>query len=312
MLGKWQKIYSSIKMSDDKKNQTKDMLLKVMEAEFPRPEKQSLSIGKIGFKVPVFVEAGVVIALAFVLIFSFAFIQAKKSVPGQPLYVFKKAIEESKLFLTPAEKRPVLRAEILEERISEAKLLAEKQKNFDYLKEINKNFKKQLFALENDLKNLQQIPEDSESLNQRQDKTKDDSAIGSKLTSPLEENDLDFYLYISQDLDKIIDETKDLIANGNFEAALEKISEIGKIQSSEEKVQESEDEDTQEEQEENLEDNNLDLQNQEVNNKVNPVEDSFDFQKIENQQEKESESKKEETEEQEEPADFQGKMIKSL
>lgn len=237
------KTYQSHQPSSSWKEQTKEGLLAVMEEKFGLVQKPSFS-----FK-PVFITIMVLLIVGI----SFSFVKAKEAIPGQPLYALKRFSEKTHLFFTPPEQRPVLRAEILANRASEAKTLTENSQDPSSLEELNRDFQKELFALKEDLKEkidkkeeptqpglaLKPILEENQENHgdanffQPTEQKEEASPVPEEMFAPLEDDV--FAFYISPDLSNILEETKDLISANNFEAALEKTEEIEEKITGEEK-----------------------------------------------------------------------------
>ena len=214
--------YQSIKPSSLWKEETKSMLLGVMEEKFT-PAYSSNKEKQVFSFTPVFALA----VLLVVAVFSFTFVQAKNTIPGEPLYAVKRFGEKTRFLLTPADKEPVLRAEILAKRVSEAQKIAEKPQSSPSpksLETLNRDFQKELVALKQDLAQKTEKTKEKEIAQNKSEVEEVVSPIAEEFTLPIKGELLTFYS--SPDLIKIIEETKELISANNFEAALEKTKEI--------------------------------------------------------------------------------------
>ena len=301
--------YRSIEPSSLWKEETKGFLLAAMKTRFQPAGKQDI-FSKWLMPVPKLALATA--ALVIVILFSFTFVQAKNAVPGQPLYALKRFSEKTRLFLTPSSQKPVLRAEILSNRISEARILVQEPESNERLEELNSDFQKELVALREDLKkNVRfknvSVKEDSQIKQQEPGAEApalaSGSPIGKEVTLPVGESPWVISPYTFNDLDKILQETKELISSDNFQAALDKTKEIEEI------VVEKEEEENKEEnsREEALPSSETESEagsvvrqeeTQSSEEAVNPV--SGDDYPVKQEQEKESEP------------DFQGNMFQGL
>lgn len=225
---------------------------------------------------------------------------SKKSLPGSPLYPVKKLVEKSQLFLAfNYSKKAVLKAEILNNRFSEFKILADQLregkngKSSEELDLLAQNFAENLEALKKEVKS--RIPEPSQDVETPGEVglLAVDPEQGSEEegeVTPFPEEDLlaeqpadnngdlpvqddreIFKVIPDQDMEKLLAETKELLAQENMALAfanLEKIEELA----SQELIDQENEEEKEGEGKENEEQDNINQEGQEIEEGVDPVE----------------------------------------
>lgn len=153
------------------------------------------------------------------LIFSSVnFLQAvEKSLPGQSLYSLKRFSEELTLKLSSPELKSILRTEMTRKRLEEAKALLEREGLNDseispVITKAAQDFQKEFLALKKEIS--QRKGEEISEL------------VGS---FPVQDNKKIINLIQTENLDKILAETKEALKENKIEAALEKTNQIEKI-----------------------------------------------------------------------------------
>ena len=156
------------------------------------------------FLTPVYVTIGLVF---IILITGVSLVSASKnSLPGDFLYSIKRVSERTKMAMTvDKSKRAVLRAEILDHRLGEAKILEEK--NSPLLKTAVQDFQNELSNFKNDV-----------------------NILASKSDLPIEDKkEIVPYIGNAEEVKKVLAETKELISQKNLEVALENITYLENI-----------------------------------------------------------------------------------
>ena len=156
------------------------------------------------FLTPVYVTIGLVF---IILITGVSLVSASKnSLPGDFLYSIKRASEQTKMAMTvDKSKRAVLRAEILDHRLGEAKILEEK--NSPLLKTAVQDFQNELSNFKNDV-----------------------NILASKSDLPIEDKkEIVPYIGNAEEVKKVLAETKELLSQKNLEVALENITYLENI-----------------------------------------------------------------------------------
>jgi len=142
---------------------------------------------------------------------------AKNSLPGQTLYPVKRLVEKAKIYLTFNQSgKAVLRAELLSARLEEVKMLTEKSKltkDESRLVAASKDFHQALNNLKEEL------------IAQSEDVTFDQGSL------PIQDERKVISLTQSEDLKKILEETKEFLAKKDLKAALEKTFEAERLTS---------------------------------------------------------------------------------
>lgn len=176
--------------------------------------------------------------LAFVFVFVAGFgtiAVAKNTVPGDILYPVKRIVEKSRMVLVfDQSKKAVLRAEILTNRLSEVKVLTEKVKGGDKESELELNVLAQNFT--NELKVLTKqigdqviepqafiIPFPEEEL------LYIDEEMTSQGSLPIQDERQVFTVIPTEDLEKLLAETQELLAEENLALAFVRLQEAEKL-----------------------------------------------------------------------------------
>lgn len=159
------------------------------------------------------------LVLVFIFVSGVGVISASKnSLPGQPLYPVKRMVEKAKIYLAFNQSgKTVLRAEILSTRLQEVKMLTEKSKltkDESKLAAASKDFHQELSNLQKEI--IAQTDEDV---------TFDQGSL------PVQDERKVISLIQSEDLKKILEETKEFLAKKDLKAALEKTFEAERITS---------------------------------------------------------------------------------
>jgi len=159
-------------------------------------------------KIQNFSPVPVIIGLVFVIfITGLGLVSASRnSLPGDFLYSIKRASEQTKMAMTvDKSKRAVLRAEILDHRLGEAKILEET--NSPLLKTAAQDFQNELSNFKNDV-----------------------NILASKSDLPIEDKkEIIPYIGNAEEVKKVLAETKELLSQKNLEVALENITYLENI-----------------------------------------------------------------------------------
>jgi len=156
------------------------------------------------FLTPVYVTIGLVF---IILITGVSLVSASKnSLPGDFLYSIKRVSERTKMAMTvDKSKRAVFRAEILDNRLGEAKILEEM--NSPLLKTAVQDFQNELSNLKNDV-----------------------NILSLKSDLPIEDKkEIVPYIGNAEEVKKVLAETKELLSQKNLEVALENITYLENI-----------------------------------------------------------------------------------
>ncbi|MFA5051164.1 MAG: DUF5667 domain-containing protein [Patescibacteria group bacterium] len=205
--------YNVIKPSRTMAKESKKMLLSYYKETFP-------SQNQVFYFKPAAVS---VLVLLFIFITGFGTVFASKNtIPGDLLYSVKRASEKVRMALIlDKSQKTVLKAEILANRLSEARTLADKiEKGEISTPELNKlvaNFNSDLKILKNEISAQNPVSDKVEDL------IADEGAL------PIEDGQEIFKVIQSDDLKKLLEETKNLLEENNLVTALEKISNAEKI-----------------------------------------------------------------------------------
>ncbi len=159
---------------------------------------------------------------------------AKQSLPGTFLYPIKKVVEKGKVLLTTGNSKTVLRAEILNNRLSEVKILAKRMEKGDTesemeLNELAQNFSNELKVLKNQIQ--EQIPNDNTNSNLPfpEDKLLDTKDLIDSGSLPVQDEKTIYLNLPTEDLERLLAETKDLLAENNLSLALARLNEAEKL-----------------------------------------------------------------------------------
>lgn len=204
-------LYKTIKPDSAWVEKNRAKLLAYFKDNFPSQRKDLFFYFK-----PVFVT--IVALFVFVASSGGLVVYAKKSTPGDILYSFKRLTEKVVYQLTPTNQKPVLRAEMVGERLGEVKTLAEKfgsgnLENQLSLEEATLGLKKEIVALKKEIS-----PETQTKIIPRGDLPILDNR---KIVEAVTKKDFD--------LNKFLAATKEAIRGNNFSAALVEINKVEKI-----------------------------------------------------------------------------------
>lgn len=200
--------YQSIKVDPASIELNRIKLLAYFKDNFPSQRKDLFFYFK-----PVF--ATIVALFVFVASSGGLVVYAKKSMPGDILYSFKRLTERVIYQLTPTDQKLVLRAEMIGERLGEVKTLAEKfgsgnLENQLSLEEATLELKKEIVALKKEIS-----PETQTKIIPRGDLPILDNK---KIVEAVTKKDFD--------LNKFLAATKEAIQANNFTAALAEINKV--------------------------------------------------------------------------------------
>lgn len=206
------KKYRSIKADPNWVKESHAHFLAYFSEKFPyqRQEKARFFIFK-----PVFAF----IMIVMVILFSGSGLVLKaagKSLPGESLYFVKRVSEKIIFKITSAKQKPALRAEMVQERLSESRRLVIKGGTIDskpspQLTKAVQEFKKEFVALKKEI-GFQ---------------TKEEILTSPDL--PIQDNKKIIKLVQNLDLEKLLKETKEALTENKVEIALEKTLEMEKI-----------------------------------------------------------------------------------
>ncbi|MDD5625696.1 MAG: DUF5667 domain-containing protein [Patescibacteria group bacterium] len=205
--------YNVIKPSRTMEEESKKMLLSYYKETFPGQNQ-------VFYFKPAAVS---VLVLLFIFITGFGTVfAAKNTIPGDLLYSVKRASEKVRMALIlDKSQKTVLKAEILANRLSEARTLADKIENGQAATpELNKlvaNFNSDLKILKNEISAQNPVGDNVEEL------IADEGAL------PIEDGQEIFKMIQSDDLKKLLEETKNSLEENNLVTALEKINNAEKI-----------------------------------------------------------------------------------
>ena len=227
------KLYKSIKQDPVREQESYDIVLNSFKEMLP-------SKTKLNYNFYLSLKPVAVSLLAFVFVFIAGFgtiAVAKNTVPGDILYPVKRIAEKSRMVLVfDQSKKAVLRAEILTNRLSEVRILTEKVKGGDKESELELNVLAQNFT--NDLKVLtkqignQVEPFPDEDLLYIDEEMLDNGSL------PIEDNRQIYTVMPSEELEKLLSETKELLAEENLALAFVKLQEAEKLVEEQEPVTE--------------------------------------------------------------------------
>jgi len=233
------KLYKSIRQDSVHEQESYDIVLNSFREMFPSKTKLNYN-----FYLSLRPVAVSLLAFVFVFIAGFGTITvAKNTVPGDLLYPVKRVVEKSRMVLVVNQsKKAVLRAEILTNRLSEVSVLTEKAKKGDKKYELELNVLAQNFT--NDLKVLtKQIGnqiQDSELAELSDGELAEppfpddellyiDEEMTSQGSLPIEDNRQVYTVMPSEELEKLLAETKELLAENNLALAFVKLQEAEKL-----------------------------------------------------------------------------------
>ncbi len=227
------KLYKSVRQDPVREQESHDIVLSSFREIFPSKTKLNYN-----FYLSLRPVAVSLLAFVFVFIAGFGTIAvAKNTVPGDILYPVKRIAEKSRMVLVfDQSKKVVLRAEILTNRLSEVRILTEKVKGGDKESELELNVLAQNFT--NDLKVLtkqignQVEPFPDEDLLYIDEEMLDNGSL------PIEDNRQIYTVMPSEELEKLLSETKELLAEKNLVLAFVKLQEAEKLIEEQEPVTE--------------------------------------------------------------------------
>ena len=221
------KQYQSIKQDPIKERESYNMLLNSFKETFPGTPKIHMSF--------YLALRPVAVSLMALLIVSFSGLgllkASENTVPGHFLYTFKRVAEKTQLvFAFNQSKKTALKASILTNRLQEVKILAKNIEEGDTKAEI------ELDAL------TQQVASGMESLKRE---------VGYKITPypndqllyieddlPIQDGRLIFTANQTEDLEKLLTQTHELLAEENLSAALVRIEEAIQVSQNKEPITE--------------------------------------------------------------------------
>ena len=219
------KQYRSIKQDPIKERESYDMLLSSFKEMFPGTPKIHMN-----FYLALRPVAVSLMALLIVCFSGFGLLRASENtVPGHFLYTFKRVAEKTQLvFAFNQSKKTALKASILTNRLQEVKILAKSVEEGDTQAEI------ELDTL------TQQVASGMESLKRE---------VGYKITPypndqllyieddlPVQDDRIIFTANQTEDLEKLLTQTHELLAEENLSAALVRIEEAIQISQNQEVI----------------------------------------------------------------------------
>jgi len=225
------KLYKSIRQDPVHEQESYDIVLNSFREMLPSKTKLNYN-----FYLSLRPVAVSLLAFVFVFIAGFGTIAvAKNAVPGDLLYSVKRIAEKSRMALVFDEsKKAVLHAEILTNRLSEVKILTEKAKGGDKKFELELNVLAQNFT--NELKILtKQIgdqvikPQDLIIPFPDEDLLYIDETMLSQGSLPVQDELQIFTVMPTEDLEKLLAETKELLAEENLALAFVKLQQAEKL-----------------------------------------------------------------------------------
>lgn len=188
-------------------------------------------------------------AMATLLVFLFVFgaglgavAMAGNSLPGDFLYPVKRIAEKSQILLAfNVSHKAVLRAEILNNRLSEARVLTEKVKAGDKesASELNilaDNFNKELKTLKKEVGG--QVDSELAEPFPTEDLLNTETINQGSL--PIQDHRQIFAVIPTEDIEKLLVETQELLADKNMVLALARIEQVEKLVKGEEKIESQE------------------------------------------------------------------------
>ncbi len=234
------KLYKSIRQDSVREQESHDIVLNSFREMLPSKTKLTYN-----FYLSLRPVAVSLLAFVFVFVAGFGTIAvAKNTVPGDILYPVKRIAEKSRIVLVfDKSKKAVLRAEILTNRLSEVKVLTEKAKGGDKESELELNVLAQNFT--NELKVLtkqigDQVIEPQAFITPFPEEELlyiDEQMIGQG-SLPVQDKRQVFTVMPTEDLEKLLSETQELLAEENLALAFVKLQEAEKLVQEQEPVTE--------------------------------------------------------------------------
>jgi len=170
------------------------------------------------------VAVGLLVFL-FIVFAGFATVfAAKNTLPGDFLYPVKRAAEKARIVLA-FKNKPVLRAEILTNRISEARKLAEKIK-----KSKDKNLEPKLIAVTEEIR--QEVDALSKDILSEQKEKINDNILFEEGSLPIQDGKKIAKIFQTDELERELKKTKEYLSQKNLTAALKSTFIVRKIISS--------------------------------------------------------------------------------
>ena len=210
------KEYRSIKPDPVGEARSRQMLLNHFRETFP---KKTVSYY-------LYLKPALVSLLVFVFLASSVgtIYAAKSSVPGNLLYPVKRLVEKTKIvFAFNHSQKTVLRAEILTERLSEAKILAKRVEGGD------KNSEVELNKMTEDFHNELKVLKDEIASQVSENIPTDENILFDEGSLPIQDNRQVYTVLQSEDLKKLLEETRNSLKENNLVTALEKTIKAEKI-----------------------------------------------------------------------------------
>ena len=162
---------------------------------------------------------------------------AKNTLPGNILYPVKKLSEKTRMiFVFNRSGKIVLRAEILNNRLSEARILAKKAEAGDRDSELEldvlaQNFTEELRVLKNEVN--ERLPENQKAKEPFPAKDLLNTGVD-KGSLPIQDNRQTFAVIPAENIEKLLAETRELLADKNMVLALVRIQQVEKLVNKEE------------------------------------------------------------------------------
>jgi len=221
------KQYRSIKQDPIKERESYDMLLSSFKEMFPGTPKIHMN-----FYLALRPVAVSLMALLIVCFSGFGLLRASENtVPGHFLYTFKRVAEKTQLvFAFNQSKKTALKASILNNRLQEVKILA-------------KNIEEGDAQAETELDTLtQQVASEMESL-KREVAAKitpypNDQLLYIEDDLPIQDGRIIFTANQTEDLERLLTQTHELLAEENLSAALVRIEEAIQVSQNKEPITE--------------------------------------------------------------------------
>jgi len=234
------KLYKSIRQDPVHEQESHDIVLNSFREMLPSKTKLNYN-----FYLSLRPVAVSLLAFVFVFIAGFGTIAvAKNAVPGDLLYSVKRIAEKSRMVLVfNQSKKAVLHAEILTNRLSEVKVLTEKAKKGDkkYELELNvlaQNFTNDLKVLTKQIKDQVIQPQDLIIPFPDEDLLYIDEQMIDQGSLPVQDERQVFTVIPTEDLEKLLAETQELLAEENLALAFVKLQEAEKLVEEQEPVAE--------------------------------------------------------------------------
>lgn len=226
--------YNSIKLDTVSEDKIRERVFDYFQQT--RPATPTMSYHFSLFFKPALIS---LLVLFFIFTTGFGTIAvAKKSLPGDFLYSLKRVVEKSQMFLAfSSSQKVVLRAEILNNRFDEAKVLVKKMETGD--KESESDFNILAANFNQELKILKE--EIGEQILVEDGPFPAEDLLNTELLDqgslPIQDQRQMFTVLPNEDIERLLTETRELLAEKNMALALARIEQVEKIVSGEEKVE---------------------------------------------------------------------------